>query len=198
VLGVRRAPDGVYLSTGRRTERFDAVVLATHSDQSLALLADADSEERAILGAVGYQPNEAWLHTDESLLPRTRDAWSAWNYLAGDARLDGRPVTVSYLINQLQPLPCKAPVIVTLNPARLPRADSVIRRFTYSHPVFDVAAIEAQVRLPSIQGRRNTWFCGALTGYGFHEDGLKSGLAVANAMGVKAPCQSERSVAWGR
>jgi len=198
VQAVRREPDGVHVSTARGTERFDALVLATHSDQSLALLEDADPDERAVLGAVGYQPNEAWLHTDESLLPRTRDAWSAWNYLAGDARLDGRPVTVSYLINQLQPLPCKAPVIVTLNPVRSPRAESVIRRFTYSHPVFDIAAIDAQQRLPSIQGRRNTWFCGAWTGYGFHEDGLKSGLAVANAMGVKAPWQSERSVAWGR
>lgn len=198
VQAVRREPGGVHVSTARGTERFDALVLATHSDQSLALLEDADPEERAVLGAVGYQPNEAWLHTDESLLPRTRDAWSAWNYLAGDARLDGRPVTVSYLINQLQPLPCKAPVIVTLNPVRSPRAESVIRRFTYSHPVFDIPAIDAQRRLPSIQGRRKTWFCGAWTGYGFHEDGLKSGLAVANAMGVKAPWQSERSVALGR
>ena len=151
-----------------------------------------------VLCAVGYQPNDAWLHTDESLLPRAREAWSAWNYLTGEARLDGRPVTVSYLINMLQPLPCKAPVIVTLNPVREPRPESVLRRIAYSHPVFDVAAIEAQRRLPAIQGRRNTWFCGAWTGYGFHEDGLKSGLAVANAMGVTAPWQVQSKIAQGR
>jgi predicted NAD/FAD-binding protein len=198
VLGVRRGADGVQVLTARGADRFDAIVLATHSDQSAAILEDADAEERSVLGAVGYQPNEAWLHTDASLLPRARDAWSAWNYLTGEARLDGRPVSVSYLINMLQPLPCKAPVIVTLNPAREPRPASVIRRIAYAHPVFDVAAIEAQRRLPAIQGRRNTWFCGAWTGYGFHEDGLKSGLAVANAMGVKAPWQAEEKVARSR
>jgi predicted NAD/FAD-binding protein len=198
VLGVRRGADGVQVLTARGADRFDAIVLATHSDQAAAMLEDADADERAVLGAVGYQPNEAWLHTDASLLPRARDAWSAWNYLTGEARLDGRPVSVSYLINMLQPLPCKAPVIVTLNPAREPRPASVIRRIAYAHPVFDVAAIEAQRRLPAIQGRRNTWFCGAWTGYGFHEDGLKSGLAVANAMGVKAPWQAEEKVARSR
>ncbi len=198
VLGVRRGPEGVQVRTARGVERFDSIVLAGHSDQALSMLEDVDPEESAVLGAIGYQPNDAWLHTDESLLPRSRDAWSAWNYLTGEARLDGRPVTVSYLINVLQPLPCKAPVIVTLNPARAPRSESVLRRISYAHPVFDVAAIEAQKRIPAMQGRRNTWFCGAWTGYGFHEDGLKSGLAVANAMGVTAPWQVRSTIAQGR
>lgn len=192
VLSVTRpASGGVDVATARGIERFDEVVLASHSDQSLSLLGDADPAERSILGAVRYQPNEAWLHTDEQLLPRERSAWSAWNYLSGSPRVDGRPVAVSYLINKLQPLPCRTPVVVTLNPVREPRAGTVLRRISYAHPVFDEAAIAAQARLPEVQGRRHTWFCGAWTGYGFHEDGLKSGLAVANALGVKAPWQSE-------
>lgn len=195
VHGVRRSPDHVDVSFAGGAERFDAIVLAVHSDQSMVLLEDADEAERSALGAVRYHPNRAWLHTDATLLPRSRDAWSAWNYLTGPARLDGRPVSVSYLINKLQPLPCDDPVIVTLNPVHEPRADRVIRRIDYAHPVFDVAAIEAQRRLPALQGRRRTWFCGAWTGYGFHEDGLRSGLAVANAMGVTAPWQTRALVA---
>jgi len=195
VLGVRRSADAVELRLANTSERFDTVVLATHSDQSAVMLEDADAAERNVLDPVRYQPNRAWLHTDETLLPRARDAWSAWNYLTGPARVDGRPVSVSYLINKLQPLPVGTPVIVTLNPVHEPRADRVIRRIDYAHPVFDPAAIEAQRRLSSIQGRRRTWFCGAWTGYGFHEDGLRSGLAVANAMGVTAPWQKRALVA---
>lgn len=195
VYGVRRSPDHVEVRFAGGAECFDAIVLAAHSDQSMALLEDADEAERGVLGAVRYQPNRAWLHTDATLLPRSREAWSAWNYLTGPARLDGRPVSVSYLINKLQPLPCDDPVIVTLNPVHEPSADRVIRRIDYAHPVFDVAAIEAQRRLSGLQGRRRTWFCGAWTGYGFHEDGLRSGLAVANAMGVTAPWQARALVA---
>jgi predicted NAD/FAD-binding protein len=191
VLGVRRTPGGVEVRTAAGAETYDQVVLAAHSDQSLAILLDADPEERDVLAAVRYQPNTAWLHTDTSLLPRSRKAWSAWNYLASKATASRRPVAVSYLINLLQPLPCKTPVVVTLNPHTPPRADTVLRRIDYAHPVFDAAAIEAQRRLPAIQGRRGTWFCGAWTGYGFHEDGLKSGLAVSNALGVKAPWQAD-------
>jgi predicted NAD/FAD-binding protein len=192
VLSVSRpVSGGVDVATADGVERFDEVVLASHSDQSLSMLADADEAERSVLGSVRYQPNEAWLHTDEQLLPRERSAWSAWNYLSGSPRVDGRPVAVSYLINKLQPLPCRSPVVVTLNPVREPRPGTVLRRIFYAHPVFDEAAIRAQQRLPEVQGRRHVWFCGAWTGYGFHEDGLRSGLAVANALGVKAPWQSE-------
>jgi predicted NAD/FAD-binding protein len=142
-----------------------------------------------VLGRVRYQPNRAVLHTDARLLPRRTALWSAWNYLsAADGRED-RPVGVSYLINKLQPLPFATPVVVTLNPPVEPAPDEVIAEFDYDHPVFDLGAIEAQRSLASIQGRRGLWFCGAWTGYGFHEDGLKAGLAVANGLGEFAPWQ---------
>ncbi len=196
VLSVTRsAAGGVTVSTAQGQERFDNVILASHSDQSLAILADADEQERAILSAVRYQPNEAWLHTDAALLPRERSAWAAWNYLSGSPRADGRPVAVSYLLNKLQPLPCRAPVVVTLNPVREPRADTVLRRISYAHPVFDQAAVAAQEALPRVQGQRGIWFCGAWTGYGFHEDGLRSALRVANALGAVAPWQPQARAA---
>jgi len=188
VAAVRRLPQGAVIRVeGAAEERFDDVVLACHSDQALRLLADADAGERSLLSAVSWQDNDVVLHTDESFLPRSRSAWSAWNYHAGGTADGGRPVGVSYLISKLQPLPFRQPVIVTLNPARAPRPETVIDRYVYAHPVFDVGSMAAQVRLPQLQGRRNTWYCGAWTGYGFHEDGLKAGMAVAAAMGVEAP-----------
>lgn len=188
VVSVLRQPRGVALRCADGTAGvYDEVVLACHSDQSLRLLGDADAEERAVLAAVAYQDNEVVLHTDESFLPRARSAWSAWNYHAGDSREASRPVGVSYLINRLQPLPFRRPVIVTLNPVRPPRPESIIDGYSYAHPVFDLGSVEAQLRLPRLQGRRNTWYCGAWTGYGFHEDGLKSGMAVAAALGAVAP-----------
>lgn len=160
---------------------YDHVVLATHSDQSLHILKDATADESAVLGAVKYQPNRAVLHTDTRLLPQLRKAWSAWNY---QSRSGSEPqVCVHYLLNQLQPLPFRQEVIVSLNPIEEPAAGTVIAEFDYAHPVFDAAAIAAQYRLGTMQGKQNTWFAGAWTGYGFHEDGLKSGLAVADAIG---------------
>jgi uncharacterized protein len=191
VLSASRNTDGVRIFTRNGTETFSQAVFACHSDQTLGMLADAVDAERRVLGRVGYQPNHAVLHTDVSLLPRSRDAWAAWNYIAGNGGPDARPVSVSYLINRLQPLPFAQPVIVTLNPTHEPKPESVIRRFEYAHPIFDRAANEAQRELPSIQGKRNTWFCGAWSGYGFHEDGLRSALLVANALGVAAPWQQE-------
>lgn len=176
----------VTVITDHGRETFDHVILASHSDQSLAMLGDASDEERAILGAVAYQPNRSYLHTDLSLMPRRRRAWAAWNYLSGgsfDAPGDpARSVAVTYWLNALQPLPFDRPVLVSLNPIEPPREALVLQAFDYSHPVFDAAALDAQRRLPSIQGRRNTWFAGAWTGWGFHEDGLKSGLAAASAL----------------
>lgn len=190
VLGVDRRPDGVWLRCRDGAERFDEVVFACHSDQTLAILgAGASLDERRILGAVKYQPNLALVHTDTALLPRRRKVWSAWNYLAGAGRPDERPVSVSYLINRLQPLPFETPVVVSLNPFTEPARDKLIRRIEYAHPVFDQAAVDAQAALPTIQGRQRSWFAGAWTGYGFHEDGLKSALVVANAFGVSAPWQ---------
>ncbi len=193
---VERRSDGVRVGLGDgRTENFSQVVFACHSDQTLALLADAADAEKRVLSRFSYQPNHAVLHTDASLLPKNRDAWAAWNYVAGAGEPDARPVSVSYLINKLQPLPFAAPVIVTLNPIRAPHVDTVIKAFNYAHPIFDREAIAAQRELPAIQGRRHTWYCGAWAGYGFHEDGLKSALTVANALGVQAPWQSRKLAA---
>jgi uncharacterized protein len=186
VLSVSRTRAGVEIGSGRGVEGFDHVVLACHSDQALQLLADASPDEHAVLAAIGYAPNRAVLHTDASLLPAER-AWSAWNYESRTGEPGREPrLCVHYLIDKLQPLPFDTPVIVSLNPIREPRADHVIREFAYSHPVFDQAAIDAQRALPSLQGQRNTWFAGAWTGYGFHEDGLRSGFEAAARLGAIA------------
>jgi len=185
VLAVSRAAAGgaraVKVTTAAGSEQFDHVVLACHSDQALALLQDARSEERAVLSAVRYQPNRAVLHTDTRCLPANRKAWSAWNYQGGYHGSEPA-VCIHYLINLLQPLPFKQPVLVSLNPLDEPAPASVIREFSYAHPVFDGAAIAAQAALAKFQGQQQTWFAGAWTGYGFHEDGLKSGLAVAMSL----------------
>ncbi|MEP6504028.1 MAG: NAD/FAD-binding protein, partial [Betaproteobacteria bacterium] len=150
---------------------------------SLALLSDASPDERRTLGAIGYQDNEAVLHTDAGLLPGRRAAWAAWNYERDSvAGSNDQNVCLHYLLNELQPLPWAQPVIVSLNPLHAPRPETVIQRIQYAHPVFDNAAIAAQARIGDLQGRSHVWFCGAWTGYGFHEDGLKSGLAVAESI----------------
>ncbi len=171
---------GVWLEAAGRAERFDDVVLACHTDQSLRLLGEGASEpERRLLGAIRYQHNRAVLHTDTSLLPRQRKAWAAWNYeRSPQPAQEGSGVCLHYLINRLQPLPWRSPVIVSLNPVREPDAALVHQTFDYAHPVFDQAAIDAQQQLPTIQGRRRVWFAGAWTRYGFHEDGLRSAQAV--------------------
>lgn len=162
-------------------QTFDHIVLACHSDQSLRVLKDPRPAEKTLLSSITYQPNTAVLHTDTSCLPKQKKTWSAWNYQSGQSGNEPR-VCVHYLINQLQPLPFKQSVIVSLNPIDAPRPNSVLGSYEYAHPVFDAKAITAQRRLPLIQGKQNTWFAGAWTGYGFHEDGLKSGLAVAQAI----------------
>jgi len=175
-----------YLLNDAGTERFDAVVMACHSDQSLALLADPSEAERQVLGAIRYHANRAVLHTDRSVLPRRERAWAAWNYeRATSADRESASVCLHYLLNRLQPLPFMTPVIVSLNPSSPPSPASVQGTFDYAHPVFDAAAIAAQARLPSLQGARGTWFCGAWTGFGFHEDGLASGLAVATQLSAR-------------
>jgi uncharacterized protein len=174
----------VALQTDAGHEYFDDVVLACHSDQALALLqTDASAAEHAVLSAIRYHPNRAVLHTDVALLPQRKLAWAAWNYEnTASADTEKTGVCLHYLINRLQPLPFSTPVVVSLNPVRAPRADRVLGEFHYAHPVFDAAAITAQQRLPQLQGHRHTWFCGAWTRYGFHEDGLMSGLAVCKAL----------------
>lgn len=190
VHAVTRQPDGLWVAHAHGKERFDQVVLACHSDQALAILgATASDAQRAVLRAIRYQPNRAVLHTDPALLPRRRQLWSAWNYFAGRGEPGNQPVGVSYLINKLQPLPFAGPVVVTLNPAREPDPARVLAEFDYAHPAFDGAAIDAQQRLPDVQGEGGIWLAGAWGGYGFHEDGLKSALRVANGLGVQAPWQ---------
>ena len=191
VRRVERCAAGVRLTLPVGIEYFDQVVLACHSDQALALLGDAASDaERELLSAIRYQPNRAVLHTDAALLPRDRSLWSAWNYSAGEDAGAGCPVSVSYLINRLQPLPFATPVVVSLNPERAPAPEKVLAEFSYAHPLFDGPAIAAQARLPEIQGVDRLWYCGAWGGYGFHEDGLRSGLQVAAALGCSAPWET--------
>lgn len=194
VLGLRRDADGVRLRTreGWLPDRYDQVVLATHADRSLALLDAPSPSEQALLGAFAYTRNLAVLHSDPALMPRRRAAWCSWNYLAD--RRSAAPPMVSYWMNRLQPHlpqgPDARPLFVTLNPATQPRAEHLIRSESYEHPLFDATAIAAQRQLWSLQGQRRTWFCGAWFGAGFHEDGLQSGLAVAEALGgVRRPWQ---------
>ena len=180
VQNIVREANGVWITSAGQTERFDKVVLACHSDQSLGLLQGASAAERAMLSAIRYQDNVAVLHTDTSVLPQKRLAWAAWNYerSATESHTDAR-VCLHYLLNLLQPLPFAQSVVVSLNPLKDIAPELVHGRFDYAHPVFDQAAIAAQGQVAGLQGQHNTYFCGAWTGYGFHEDGLKSGLDVA-------------------
>lgn len=199
VREVRRMPGGAWVRTDANTERFDAVVFACHSDQALALLGDdATPAEREVLGAIHYRRNEAVLHTDTALLPARRKAWAAWNYeRAAEQDREELGVCLHYLLNRLQPLPWEQPVIVSLNPVREPDERRVLRRIEYAHPVFDLAAVAAQPCVEGLQGVRHTWFCGAWTRYGFHEDGLASGLAVSAALG-QALAQAPARPMWER
>ncbi len=189
VVRVERSPDAVrVVDANGGADVFDHVVFASHADTTLGILGeDASAQERGILGAFRFSENEAVLHRDASLMPRRRRAWSSWNYLAQGRAGDDMAgaVSLSYWMNRLQNLRTERPVIVTLNPARRP-ADAVAS-FTYHHPVYDRATVDAQAELPRIQGAARTWFAGAWTGYGFHEDGLRSGLAAAAALGAPAP-----------
>lgn len=180
---VMRQSDGVLVTdTHGMTERFDQVVLGAHSDETLAMLADATHAERQLLSAIRYSPNAVYLHRDPALMPRRKRAWSAWNYMSPGRTDRGDPVSVTYWMNQLQGIDKRYPLFVSLNPATPPRAELTFAELSYDHPQFDAAALEAQSRMPLIQGTLNTWYCGAWMGYGFHEDGLASGLAAADQL----------------
>lgn len=182
VTRIRRLPEGVEVQVqGRAPERFDAVILAAHSDQSLAMLEAPSRAESGILGAIRYAKNDVYLHRDEALMPRRRAAWAAWNVLGAREEAD-RPVCVSYWMNRLQGLDPARPLFVTLNPPAPPRESHIFGRFSYAHPQYDAAAIAAQARLGSIQGHGGVYFAGAWTGHGFHEDGLRSGYAAADRL----------------
>ncbi|MCW8906826.1 MAG: FAD-dependent oxidoreductase, partial [Sedimenticola sp.] len=182
---VTRTETGIDLVSGGVVHHHDAVVFATHAPDTLRMLTDADPEEQAVLGAVGYQPNLAVMHTDRRFLPERPPLWSAWNSLSTEH--PGQPVCVTYLLNRLQRLPFETPLMVTLNPPDSLQPEGEIARYHYDHPLFDQSAIDAQQRLPSIQGRNRAWFCGAWCGYGFHEDGLKSALRVVADFDVEVP-----------
>jgi uncharacterized protein len=176
VTRLRREDNGVTVSTAQGEECYDAVVCATHSDQALKMLPDACEAECSLLANVPYAANTAYLHTDETLMPRRRRAWSSWNAILARDTLGDEPIGVSYWMNRLQRLDTATQYIVSLNPPRPPRADTVLYQTRYEHPLYTPATIQAQQRLPEIQGRNRVWWAGAWTAYGFHEDGFKSGL----------------------
>lgn len=185
VRAVRRDAEGVEVRSDARCERFDAIVLACHSDQALALLHDANANEHAILGAMPYQANDVVLHTDASLLPKRRKAWAAWNaHLPRDPR---DTCTVSYCMNILQSIESPQPFVVTLNRTHAIDPKKILRRMRYQHPVCSHASVAAQARKHEIQGHRRTWFAGAYWGYGFHEDGMRSAVEIARAFGIDWP-----------
>lgn len=184
IQSIRRDAAGVDLMTGSgEHHRFDHVVLAAHADEALAMLGDASPHEQAILSAIPYTKNTVVLHEDASFMPRHRRVWSSWNHAAAAGEDANAPVRVTYWMNRLQSLPTSRNLFVTLNPDRAIAADALIETREFSHPVFSPAAMCAQSGLDLIQGRNRAWFCGAWAGWGFHEDGLQSGLGVAEALG---------------
>jgi uncharacterized protein len=189
VTSIERTPHGVIVHDSHGGNKiYDHVVIASHSDQALAMLPDADRRERAILGAIAYAPNAVYLHRDVRLMPRRRRAWASWNFLRWQREgTTENDVAVTYWMNRLQGIEADKPLFVSLNPPFEPAPELTFGKYICEHPQYNAAAFAAQKRLGEIQGRRHTWFCGAWTGYGFHEDGLRSGLAVAEALGATAP-----------
>lgn len=188
VVAVARDPRGVDVRTASGSlDRFDHVVVATHADQALGMLVDPTPREKELLGAWEYSDNEAWLHTDTTLLPGRRAAWASWNYRLTDCTTPEPSVSLSYWMNRLQPLDTGVDHVVTLNPDVPPAAGRVHRRMHYRHPVFTPEAVATQARMGEIQGQRRTWYAGAHHRYGFHEDGLVSALRVAARFGISWP-----------
>jgi hypothetical protein len=182
----REGAEVVVRDTAGDERRFDHVILACHPDESLAMLADADEKERSVLSGVRYLPNDVWLHRDARLMPKRREAWAAWNVLS-DSRSGREDLCVSYSMNLLQGIPQDKPLFVTLNPPEPPAAGKVFGRFSYAHPQYDERAFAAQRMLAGVNGQRRVLFAGAWTGYGFHEDGLRSGMEAAETLGAFMP-----------
>lgn len=182
VRSVRREGNGVSIATDAGSERYDAVVMATHSDITLQLLADADTAEREILSGMPYNASRCVLHTDTSFLPKRRAAWASWNYTHPLDEVHDQPITGSYWMNLLQGIPGDTQYIVTLNPQREIAREKILYDTVYHHPHYGPRSVMTHERLPEIQGQRRTWFAGAWTAYGFHEDGLKSGLRAVRAI----------------
>jgi uncharacterized protein len=184
VREIRRVGGGVQVNGAR----FDTAVCATHSDQALRLVADLAADEREILGGIPYTRSRCVLHTDESFLPRRRSAWAAWNYVSRGDEVHDRPISGSYWMNLLQGIPGPVNYVVTLNPregwGRQIPEDRIIRQMDYEHPHYTAASVMTHQRLAGIQGRSGLWWAGAWSGYGFHEDGLKSGLRAVQGIDV--------------
>jgi predicted NAD/FAD-binding protein len=184
----RQQGEVLVLDEEGEVRRYDHIVIAAHADQALAMLSDPSPEEQALLGAFRYSRNVAVAHCDPSMMPKRRSVWASWNFMGASSQLSARELCVTYWMNKLQPLATSEQIFVTLNPPRAVAPDLVRGVDVYEHPLFDAQALTAQEDLWALQGRRNTWFCGAHFGYGFHEDGLQSGLAVAEALGgVRRP-----------
>jgi predicted NAD/FAD-binding protein len=201
-VSIERKPDGVTVRDSQGgSEDFDHVIVASHSDEALAMLADPTPLEQKYLSAIRYRPNDVYLHRDPSLMPKREAAWSAWNYLGwprGDSAAGGRraalgqEMAVTYWMNRLQNIDNRYPLFVSLNPPRPPREELTFATFNYAHPQYDASAREAREAISAIQGSRRTWYCGAYHGFGFHEDGLRSGLDCAEALGAVIPWRGVR------
>ncbi len=189
VTEVRREANSVVITdSSGETRRYDYAVMASHSDQSLEMLQDASDAEASLLSDVSYRPNDVYLHRDEALMPKRKKTWAAWNYMSSGRTAETRAgVSVSYWMNKLQNIDKAYPLFITLNPPKAPDPEKVFLRTSYDHPQFDAKALAAQKRLPDVQGSGRIWFAGAWTGYGFHEDGLRSGLNAAEGLGAYAP-----------
>lgn len=189
VQSVRRTPIGVEVKAwGGEWEHFDEVIFATHSDDSLKMLADPSDAEQRALGAVKYQPNEVVLHCDEAIMPRKRQTWSSWVYTE-DKNSQSDSIDLTYWINSLQPVPMDDPHFVTLNTNRTIREDLIYDQTTLRHPVYDLAALAAQDTVRAMNGTNRTWFCGAWMRHGFHEDGLSSAAEVVRILARTAQPQ---------
>jgi predicted NAD/FAD-binding protein len=189
VTSIQRTSHGVVVSDSHGgRESYDHVVIASHSDQALAMLSDPGGQEHAILGDIRYAPNVVYLHRDIRLMPKRRRAWASWNFLRWQREgTTVNDVAVTYWMNELQGINDDMPLFVSLNPPFEPDPALTFGKYMCDHPQYNAAAFAAQKRLGEIQGKRHTWFCGAWTGYGFHEDGVRSGLAVAEALGATVP-----------
>ncbi len=185
---VQRVAEGVIVKDDKgQIENYEHVVFACHADQALAMIENPDKDEKKILSAFKYQPNRAVLHSDASFMPKRKSAWASWVYLL-EGKIDDKPnMSLSYWMNNLQPLGTDQPIIVTLNPGREPDPRLVYNDYIFEHPVFDADAINNQAKIAEIQGRNRLWFCGAYQRYGFHEDGLGSAVKLAERMGIDTP-----------
>ncbi len=181
VQSLRRLPQGgvEVVAQGAAPRSFDRAVVAAHADEALALLADPSEDERSLLGAWRYSRNRTLLHTDTTLLPDNPRAWASWNYRRVRGEDGSGPTSLTYDMTRLQGLSGRSRWLVTLNPRREPARDKILRELNYMHPIFTFSSLASQPRLPELNGRRDTWFCGSYFGYGFHEDAVKSALAVA-------------------